>query len=238
MSKDLVTIKGDEIYCDSSVVAKKFGVRHDTFSKTVQKMLSDYPDLRPIGDVAVNHDAEEKYYTENRNYKGQDYTAYMMNRPFFSLVSMRFRNKDAREWQRKFNSAFYMMEKRLIQVETNQSDQSWISTRQQGKIARINETDVIKDFVEYATNQGSKNAKFYYKHITNATYKALGLMAQGRPKIRDEMNIYHIAELMLAERLAQDKLKQYMELGRHYKDIYKSVSDDLINYSNALRITG
>jgi len=150
---------------------------------------------------------------------------------------MRLTNQKAFEWQVKFNNAFYEMERRLLKVETNSSDVEWNSSRLIGKTARRDETDAIKDFVEYATKQGSKNANMYYIHVTNASYKALGLMSQRNPKLRDEMGIYELSELMLAERLAANQLKKYMDLGRDYKDIYTSVRDDLISFADSMKLT-
>jgi len=74
-----------------------------------------------------------------------------------------------------------MMEKRLHCLESNKSNEYWLEARSQSKVARKEEASVIKEFVDYATTQGSKNSKHYYKHITNATYKALGLMSQRKP---------------------------------------------------------
>ena len=78
------------------------------------------------------------------------------------------------------------MEKALLSVESNGKNNEWVRARIQSKETRLQCTDVIKDFVEYATAQGSKSAKFYYKHITNATYSALGLIQHKKPKIRDK----------------------------------------------------
>jgi len=236
---DLVMVKNKEVWVDSHIVAKKFGLVHGVFVLTIKKTIKDYPDIlefKTMSHIALNSETVEKYYTEERHYRGTDFTVYIMNREFFSLVSMRLTSKRARQWQRKFNQAFYEMERRLLKVETNASDVEWNSTRLIGKTARLEETDAIKDFVDYATKQGSKSAKFYYKHITNAAYKALGLMAQRNPKLRDEMGIYELSELMLAERLAANKIKKYMELGRNYKDIYNSVKEDLIIFSNSLKL--
>lgn len=230
---DLVEVQHNEVLVDSHFVARKFGMQHAAFVRSIENVLSDYSDIK--GDLESPL-ISEKYYIESRHYRGTDFSVYLMNREFFSLVAMRLKTKKAREWQRKFNSAFYEMEKRLIQVETNKSDIEWTSTRLIGKSARIAETDAIKEFIEYATEQGSKSANFYYKHITNATYKALGLMVQKHPKIRDQMNIYEISELMLAERLAANNIKKYMAMKRHYKDIYESVKNDLLIFSDSIRI--
>lgn len=227
---DLIEVKNKELLVDSNLVSKKFGMKHKDFINTANKVIEKIESLR--GDVAP-----PKYYKERRTYRGNEYDVYLMTREFFSLVSMRLTGKTAFEWQVKFNQAFYEMERRLLKVETNASDIEWNASRLIGKTARRNETDAIKEFVEYATNQGSKSAKFYYKHITNAAYKALGLMAQRNPKLRDEMGIYELSELMLAERLAASKLKEYMKLKRDYKDIYESVKNDLIIFANSMKLS-
>jgi phage regulator Rha-like protein len=224
------------------------GCKHKNLVRVIENVLNDYPDLRVItndpkdilrgiSNPPKTDEFGERYYTEERVYRGQKFTAYLMNREFFSLVAMRLKTKKARQWQRSFNSAFYAMEKRLLQVETNTADIEWTQTRLIGKTARREETNVIREFVDYATLHGSKSAKFYYKHITNATYKALGLMSQKNPKLRDEMNIYQISELMLAERLATARIKQYMDQEMNYKGIYTVVKADLIAFANALRLT-
>ena len=218
---------------DSNLVARKFGMVHGVFVRTIKQVLKDCPDIQSNNESAL---ISEKYYIEERHYRGTDFEVYMMNREFFSLVAMRLTSKKARQWQRKFNDAFYAMEKRLLQVETNASDIEWHASRLIGKTARAEEVDAIQQFVEYATEQGSKNARYYYSNITKASYKALGLMASKHPKLRDEMNIYELSELMLAEKMAAIKIKEYMVLGRGYKDIYACVRDDLIAYADAIRI--
>jgi len=228
---NLVEVKKSEIYCDSHIVAKKFGLKNAYIVDRIKKVISD------IGELRVNG-VDPKVMTEEREYRGNKYTAYLMNRDFFSFLVMRFKGKKAIEWQLKFIAAFNAMEKRILTADENATDPKWLGQREQGKIARLEETDVIKDFVEYATGQGSKSAKFYYKHITNATYKALGMMVQKKPKLRDTMDLYEISELLLAERIAKNSIKRYMELGRDYKDIYTSVKDDLLSFGSGLRIEG
>ena len=235
--RDLVEVRKGEILVDSHLVARKFGLVHGVFVRTIRKTLKDYPDIVEIKTINKSPLIEERYAKETRHYRGTDFDVYLMNQQFFSLVAMRLTTKLARKWQRQFNSAFYAMQKRLKNVETNASDVACYSTRLIGKTARLEETNAIQEFVEYATKQGSTNAKFYYKHLTNASYKALGLMASKYPKLRDEMNIYQLSELMLAERLAGNKLKEYMELERNYKDIYQSVKEDLVAFANAMRLT-
>lgn len=230
---ELVESKKEGIFAESHLVARKFGMSHAKLVLIIQRVLADYPDIKADLKSAL---IQEKYHTEEREYRGARFTCYMMNREFFTLVAMRLRTKLAIKWQRQFNNAFYEMERRLLVADTNATDPLWLKQRDQGKLARKQETDVIKDFVAYATDQGSTKAEYYYKHITNATYAALGLMVQSKPKLRDTMDMYEISELLLAERLARSSIQKYMDLGRNYKDIYTSVKDDLIAFGSGLKI--
>jgi len=227
---ELVEYNDQKVFCDSHVVAKKFGYKASRVVKLINDIQSDLSDIQEV------HMCTPKSFAQDREYKGQEYTSYLMDRDFFSLLVMRFRGKKAFEWQLRFIAAFNAMEQRLLLTATNEKDQQWIGQREQSKVARREETDVIKEFVDYATAQGSKSAKFYYKHITNAAYKALDLIAAKKPKLRDSLNLYQLAELTLVEREARVSLKKYMDLGRNYKDIYTSVKDDLLRYGAALRI--
>ena len=227
---ELVECKSNNAFCDSSMVARKFGVKHADVVNKFTTLIPKLKDFRVEGFYP-------KYWTEDRNYRGKNYTAYLMNRDCFMILGMRFDTKKSRKWQGQFIAAFSVMETRLIKLAQNSKDQLWIENRSQGKIARREETDIIKEFVEYATKQGSKHASFYFKHLTNSTYMALGMIVQRKPKLRDTMNLYEISELLLAERLAKNSLKKYMDLGRNYKDIYNSVKEDLIIFGAGLKIT-
>jgi Rha family phage regulatory protein len=226
---ELVEVNRNEVFCDSHIVATKFKLKNAYVAQRIKKVMAD------IGKLRVNG-VNPKVMVEKRFYRGTEYTPYIMNRDFFSFLVMRFKGKKAIEWQLKFIAAFNSMEERLLTADENATDKTWLGQREHGKIARKEETDVIQEFVEYATAQGSEKAKFYYKHITNATYKALGMMVQKKPKLRAVMNLYEISELLLAERVARDSLKKYMDMKRDYHDIYDSVKDDLINFGSGLRI--
>ena len=224
---ELVEYSKGDVFCDSSMVAKRFGIKHNKIIRTIERLEER---LRGT-------DGTPKTEKFEKEYKGTIYTAYRMDREFFSLLSMRFDNKKALEWQIKFNNAFYEMEKRILLEENNKTNDNYIEARKQSVIGRREETDVIEDFIEYAIKQGSKSAKWYYKHITNATYRALELMVHKKPAIRDTLNPYQIAELILAERLAKNSLKKYMDMGRNYKDIFECVKTDLIDFSKTIKIS-
>lgn len=229
----LVENKRDEAFADSALVARKFGMKHNKLISVVESVFHDYPDLRGSSNTPQS---PEKYFTEQRIYHGQTYTAYMMNRAFFSLVAMRFTTKPAREWQRKFNAAFYQLENQLLLAKSNQHDMQWMVQRNQTKLLRKAETDVIEEFVEYATGQGSGNANHYYSLITTATYRALGLIQYKHPNLRNTLNALQLAWLVTLESLVQASLRKYMRLNVHYKEIYKLVNNDIRQYAAPLTL--
>jgi len=233
---ELVKLKQGEGYTDTGLVARCFKMQHAKVVQAFETLIPKLDDFRVKGFHPKNPGLDPKYLIEQREYKGTEFTAYLMNRDCFILLAMRFDTNRARQWQGKFVAAFNAMEQNIAASISNQQDKEWLAGRDTGKIVRLEETDVIKEFVEYATAQGSQSAKFYYKHITDATYKALGLMSQRKPKLRDMMNIYELSELLLAERLAKNSLKKYMDLGRGYKDIYESVKEDLLIFCEGLHM--
>jgi len=181
--KELVQVVGKDVFCDSQSVAERFGVQHIRVLAIIDRLISDYSNTKRLCTSAPL--SFKKISKENR---GQVYFVYTMDRRSFSLLSMKFRGEKALEWQVKFNDAFYAMEKRLILEESNHQSVAWEAQREQGKIARKEATDTIKEFVDYATSQGSKNANFYYKHITVACYRCLQLIESEKPKLRDLLN--------------------------------------------------
>jgi len=229
----LVENKCGEVFADSALIARKFGMKHNKLISIVNSVFSDYPDLRGSSNTPQS---AEKYFTEERIYHGQAYTAYMMNRAFFSLVAMRFTTKPAREWQRKFNAAFYQLENQLLLSKSHQHDQQWLSQRSQTKLLRKAETEVIEQFVDYATVQGSQNAKNYYSLITTATYRALGLIQYKQPHLRNTLNALQLSWLVTLESLVQASLRKYMSLDVHYKEIYKLVVNDIRQYAAPLTL--
>ena len=92
--------------------------------------------------------------------------------------------------------------------------------RADGKMIRRVETDAIKEFIEYAKNNGSQSSERYYAIITKATNEILGIEA-GK---RDELSAKQLEHLAMVERVIASALTQGIEKGMNYKDIYKLAS--------------
>ena len=236
MMKDLVVVERGMILTDTQIINRALVVKHAYVMDAMNRMLEDYPDLRVASSDRQFSGQDEYIRFETRSHKGQEFQAAVMNREAYTLLILRFNTKRAREIQRAFNSAFYAMERELLKASENKVDTGWITSRNQSKIVRLSVTDVIKEFTEYATSQGSKSAQFYYKHITNATYAALQLIQHDNPKLRDTLDALELANLMAAEGLASRALRRYMAQGEHYKAIFVLVKQDLERFASSLML--
>ncbi len=102
---------------------------------------------------------------------------------------MSFSGKKALAWKIRFYDAFEAMEKVLLQQATQKQSAEWIAQRAAGKITRLEETDTIQQFVEYATAQGSTSANRYYCNISKMQNKALFILEQKFPNLREILDL-------------------------------------------------
>ena len=130
-----------------------------------------------------------------------------------------------------------MMEDRLTQQN---EALEWKQARLQGKAARKSVTDAIQRFVDYANNQGSKNASRYYSNITKMEYAALDLISQRETvpsNFRDTLDALDLAFLTTAEYIAKAAIEQGMVAGMDYKDIYTLAKQHVMRFADTVRIT-
>ena len=92
--------------------------------------------------------------------------------------------------------------------------------RADGKMIRRVETDAIKEFIEYAKNNGSQSSERYYAIITKATNEILNISAGQR----DSLTAVQLEHLAMVERVIASALTQGIEKEMNYKDIYKLAS--------------
>ena len=125
---------------------------------------------------------------------------------------------------------------KILKEKINLQNEKWLELRNETKEVRKETTDVIQEFTEYAKSQCSKSFDMYYKHYTNATYTALNLMQLKKPKLRNTLEFRELIDLSRAETLCRIKIKEYMQQGIFYKDIYKLVKKDLENFVKVVMI--
>jgi len=116
----------------------------------------------------------------------------------------------------------------------SQNSLEWKQARLSGKQVRRSVTDTIKEFVEYATEQGSRNAHMYYMAVTKMEYKALGLLRESDDNFRDTMTITQLSFLSTAENLAKIAIQQGMDHELHYKQIYELAKNRVMAFAKSV----
>ncbi|MGM9572383.1 MAG: hypothetical protein ACI3ZR_09230 [bacterium] len=124
---------------------------------------------------------------------------------------MGFTGKKALQWKLKYIGAFNQLEK----IVQEKRIAEWVQARKQGKLTRQSETDVIKQLIEYAEEQGSINSDKLYLVYSKLANKMAGI--QGR-EIATAAQLNHL-EIM--EHIILNCIHEGMKLGEHYKQIYK-----------------
>lgn len=199
---ELVILKNDEAVCDSLLVAEKFGKRHSHVLEKIEKILSDEP---------TENSARCFKKTTYRDEQQKERPMYLMNRDGFTFLVMGFTGKKANEWKWNYINAFNTMESILRERST----EAWMETRQQGKLTRKAETDVIKQLVEYAKGQGSENSDRLYTNYTKLANKMVGI------KKRDEATVSQLNNLSLMENIILNCIQNGIVMDKHYKEIYQ-----------------
>jgi Rha family phage regulatory protein len=231
MSKDLVYVEKGKVFCTSLDISREFDIMHLHILEKIRNLTNDIP--------MVSSQFIESEFTNERNRK---YPMFVMNRDGYMTLVMELnaKSKESRillsEKKQLFIKAFNKMEELLSREYNNKNNLEWEKSREQGKAIRIECTDTIKEFVEYAKNQGSTKAEMYYKHFTKAEYMALGFMEQAKPKLRDTLDLMQLHQLILAEDLTRRCIEKYMKDDLHYKEIYILVKQDIENFAKTLMI--
>lgn len=199
---ELVTVKSDEVVCSSLEVAERFGKQHSKVIRSIEQIKADSSSQNWLQCFKAS---------TYKDASGKRNKMYYMNRDGFAFLVMGFTGKKANEWKWKYINAFNQMEAFIKEKTT----EAWIETRKAGKITRKAETDIIKQLVEYAKEQGSEHSQMLYM-----TYSRLANTMAGITD-RESATVMQLNNMSLIENIILNQIRVGMKLGMHYKDIYK-----------------
>lgn len=209
----------------SRIIAREFNINHRDLLRTIR--------------ITIEGVNDEKFTMRNfalRDFgtvKGNIYQEYVISENGAMLLIMGFTGQKALSIKVQFINAFNAMKSEL---EKGKHSLDWRTNREAGKIERLSLTDTIKDFVEYATSQGSKSAKMYYMNITKMEYKALELIEKADKQIggsfRDTLSCTELGHLITAESIARGAIDKGIAQKMHYKDIYQLAKHEVESFAN------
>jgi phage regulator Rha-like protein len=217
MKTKIVHVKKNEVLTTSKLVAEMLEVPHRDLLRTIEKIVFRNENNAHTSTLKFPQKFIESTFL---NKMGRSYSMYEMNEQAYMKLAMHLKGYDkAEQVQDSIIEAFYLMKRALL----NHQNATWLNARESGKEIRAIETCTIKEFVDYATDQGSKNAKFYYSNVTKMTNKALELLIQvkdGKP-LRELATIMELGFIQVVENRAQQVLNYGMDNKLPYKFIYQ-----------------
>jgi len=214
---ELVYLKADEAKTDSLQVAEYFHKNHQHVLEKIDKIVVENSTTKSMFKFST--------YKANDN---QMHRICYMNRDGFTLLAMGFNGKKAMEWKLKYIEAFNQMEN----IIREKSTQAWLETRQQGKLTRKAETDVIKELIEYAKVQGSTHADMLYVTYTKLANSMCGIRG------RDSATVRQLNNLSIFENLILQMIRAGIEQNMNYKQIYQICKDRCIQAQQIAMIGG
>lgn len=219
---NLIKIENGQPFVSSITVAREFGRHHKHVLSTLDSLIADgtidRTEFRPIS------------YTDSQN---REQRAIDLDEDGFLIAMPFIGGKQARQGQRKLVKEFGKLRRAMVR----KAETDWQQARIEGKDARKHEVDTIAAFVEYASAQGSRNARHYYANITKMTYKALFMVEQGLKmpnKLRDMLNGMQLSFLTTAEYVCANAIKDGMARELPYKEIYTLAKDRVEHYATSV----
>lgn len=223
---NLVYIRNDELLVSSWDLSLGFGVEHRAILKLLRKYQNEFetfgifpPGMQQSRKKKVGHPIKEQFLNEAQA---------------MYLTTLLTNNETVRKFKMHLTREFIEQRKLLMKMMNNKSNQEWLETRAKGIYARKETTDVIKMFVEYAKEQGSKNAEQYYVNITsmeNAKLMPLEFLEQKYPNLRQVVDQYTLNKLMMCDEIIAQALVEGMQKELYYKEIYRFAKDRVMTYA-------
>lgn len=113
---ELVELIKEDIFCDSSVVARKFGQKHGYVAAVIKKLQKDL-DAISEDDVFNFLATEVMIREEKKEYRGREYIGYSMNRIAYMLLISRINCSLAFQNTLANLSSILLLEERVAELD-------------------------------------------------------------------------------------------------------------------------
>ena len=166
---------------------------------------------------------------------GRPAESYLLNEDQFILLVVLAKNTpQSVDLKVRVTKEFRRLRNQVANLMAQKSSDDWKHLRKDGKAVYHQKTDVIKDFVDYAVSQGSESAKMYYTSLAKMENKALFIIDQKYPNLRDILNIKQLMQVATADQVVEKALKDGMDQKLHYKDIYVLAKERVQSFASVL----
>lgn len=211
---DLVKLEKDEPVTTTKIISEGLGIAHRHIKKHIKEHEKKFLQLGLLVACATE------------SIGGRPEEIMQLNEPQSAFLLTLLKNTEiVVDFKFELTKEFFRMRKALNEISIRHQNAEWQEIRQNGKAIRRQETDVIKEFVEYATLQGSRNSKMYYANITKMQNKALFFLAEKHKNIRDLLTTQQLMVISAADVIVEKALRDGMEQKKFYKDIFLTAKE-------------
>lgn len=205
-----VALIKSEFRVDSRLLSPELNHRHRTILENIDKYKSQFESLGQL-----------PFETECGYNNSQVRFALLNEDQCYFLLTLMRNNNHIVSAKLKLVKAFRDARTQLVKRDI---------ARIEGKQVRHLETDAIRDLVEYARTNGSKNADMYYMTITKMTNAALNIDAGQR----NNLDARKLDEIKIAETMVKIAISDGLNAGLDYKDIYKLCKERVSSIASIL----
>lgn len=221
---DLVSIDGNNVFTTSLAIADGVEIEH----KNVIELIRRYKD--DINEVGTSTFQTRKFNTKGR----QGELALLDESQATFLITLMKNSKKVVRFKKQLTKEFFKQRQIISNLIQQRNDPGWQNVRKDGKAIYQQKTEVIKEFVEYATQQGSKSAKKYYMAIGNMENKALFFFEQKYKNLREVLTIKQLMQVSTADNVIEKALKDGMDKGLPYKEVYQLARNRIVAYADII----
>lgn len=203
----LTRIEHNDVFTDSLIIAENIGREHASVTYNIKKFRARFEKMGPLYSSATRI-----------NERGRPAQVYSLNEAqAVFLMTLMDNSERVLDFKMALSMEFVRMRRVLIERQTV----DWQTARLEGKKARLQETSAIKELVEYAKAQGSKNADKLYM-----TYSKLVKSLAGY-ETRDTTGTETLEMVAAFERILTGVITKEMAQNTHYKQIYQRAKQQL-----------
>lgn len=228
MKNDLVLLKDLEPRTTSLIISEQTGNAHDSVKRLIRTYKNQLEEFGVLG-------FEIRKPTEKG---GRPYEEFYLNEEQLTFLIMTFRNNEkVIDFKLRITKEFFRMKKALTKLSEEKATQDYQIARKSGKKILEYKTDVVKDFVEYAINQGStgyKKESLAYSNIAKMENKALFIIEEKFPNVREVLNTQQLMFVATADQIVEKALLEGMEKEMHYKEIYQLAKERVLKFAELM----
>jgi phage regulator Rha-like protein len=229
--RELVILKNMTALTTTLIVAEELERGHEGIYKVVNTYKKQF---ETFGTLLISN---------RKSIGGRPGKFYYLNEQQFVFLIMNLRSKKSEhdkvmDLKIKIAKQFFSMKNIIEKMKFNVNDKEWIDTRKDEKIERMKLTDVIKDYINYAVNNGSKtyknNPQLAYSKFSELQIKALFDYNCKLKNVKDVLSTQQLKVLYIADQILQKTIFEGICNKIEYHEIYYLAKENLNKYAEML----